>query len=77
MKLVLRPPQRLGVDLRHDLVEAAGPAEATGYASLWTYERLLFPETPVEPYAPPNVPWPESLRRPPTPWQSDHGEVKT
>ena len=63
MKLGLRLPQRLGVDLQHDLVEAAKTAEAAGYASLWTYERLLFPETPAEPYAPPNVPWPETQRQ--------------
>jgi probable F420-dependent oxidoreductase len=63
VKLGLRLPQRLGVDLRHDLVEAARTAEAAGYASLWTYERLLFPESPLEPYAPPNVPWPESSRQ--------------
>ena len=63
MKLGLRLPQRLGVDLQHDLVEAARTAEAAGYASLWTYERLLFPETPVEPYAPPNMPWPEHSRQ--------------
>ncbi|GII27564.1 LLM class F420-dependent oxidoreductase [Planotetraspora mira] len=63
MRLGLRLPQRLGVDLQHDLVEAARTAEAAGYASLWTYERLLFPETPAEPYAPPNVPWPETQRQ--------------
>ncbi|WIX75468.1 TIGR03619 family F420-dependent LLM class oxidoreductase [Amycolatopsis carbonis] len=63
MKLGLRLPQRLGVDLQHDVVEAARTAEAAGYASLWTYEQLLFPETPLEPYAPPNVPWPESGRQ--------------
>jgi probable F420-dependent oxidoreductase len=63
MKLGLRLPQRLGVDLQHDVVEAARTAEAAGYASLWTYEQLLFAETPVEPYAPPNVPWPESGRQ--------------
>ncbi|MFC0552725.1 TIGR03619 family F420-dependent LLM class oxidoreductase [Planotetraspora thailandica] len=45
------------------MVEAARTAEAAGYASLWTYERLLFPETPAEPYAPPNVPWPETQRQ--------------
>jgi probable F420-dependent oxidoreductase len=46
------------------LVEAARTAEAAGYASLWTYERLLFPQTPVEPYAElPNVPWPEHSRQ--------------
>jgi hypothetical protein len=43
-------------------VEAATTAEATGYRSVWTYERLLFPETPAEPYAPPNEPWPETQR---------------
>ncbi|MFI6637745.1 TIGR03619 family F420-dependent LLM class oxidoreductase [Nonomuraea fuscirosea] len=63
MRLGLRLPQRLGVDLQHDLVEAARTAEAAGYASLWTYERLLFPETPIEPYAPANVPWPETQRQ--------------
>ncbi|WP_204056374.1 TIGR03619 family F420-dependent LLM class oxidoreductase [Microbispora corallina] len=53
----------MGVDLQHDLVDAARTAEAAGYASLWTYERLLFPETPAEPYAPPDVPWPEPQRQ--------------
>jgi probable F420-dependent oxidoreductase len=64
MRLGLRLPQRLGVDLQHDVLEAARTAEAAGYASLWTYERLLFPETPVEPYAElPNVPWPAHSRQ--------------
>jgi len=63
MKIGLRLPQRLGVDLQHDVVEAARTAEAAGYASLWTYERLLFPASPLEPYAPPNEPWPESSRQ--------------
>src|SRR5262245_1077777 len=63
MRLGLRLPQRLGVDLRRDLVEAARTAEAAGYASLWTYERLLFPQTPVEPYAGTNMPWPEHSRQ--------------
>src|SRR3954452_21487998 len=63
IKLGLRLPQRLGVDLQHDVVEAARMAEAAGYTSLWTYERLLFPQSPLEPYAPPDVPWPESSRQ--------------
>jgi probable F420-dependent oxidoreductase len=63
VKLGLRLPQRLGVDLRRDLVHAARTAETAGYDSLWTYERLLFPATPAEPYAPPNVPWPETQRQ--------------
>jgi probable F420-dependent oxidoreductase len=45
------------------VVEAARTAEAAGYTSLWTYERLVFPQAPLEPYAPPNVPWPESSRQ--------------
>lgn len=64
MRLGLRLPQRLGVDLRHDVVEAARTAEAAGYAGVWTYERLLFPEKPAEPYAGlPNVPWPQHSRQ--------------
>ncbi|OBG39315.1 MULTISPECIES: TIGR03619 family F420-dependent LLM class oxidoreductase [Mycolicibacter] len=63
MKLGLRLPQGLGTDLRHDVVEAARTAEAAGYASLWTYERLLFPESPVDPYSPTTVEWPESSRQ--------------
>jgi probable F420-dependent oxidoreductase len=63
MELGLRLPQRLGVDLQHDLVEAARTAEAAGYASLWTYERLLFPVTTAEPYAGTNMPWPEHSRQ--------------
>lgn len=63
MRLGLRLPQRLGVDLRHDVIAAARTAEAAGYASVWTYERLLFPETPAEPYAPPDVPWPRTQRQ--------------
>ncbi len=63
MKLGLRLTQGLGTDLRHDVVEAARTAEAAGYASLWTYERLLFPESPVDPYSPTTVEWPESSRQ--------------
>jgi hypothetical protein len=32
-----------------DIVEAANRAEAMGFASLWTYERLLFPRPPQLP----------------------------
>ncbi|OBJ96876.1 LLM class F420-dependent oxidoreductase [Mycolicibacterium conceptionense] len=63
MRLGLRLPQRLGVDLQHDLVEAARTAEDAGYASLWTYERLLFPESPVESYAGTDVAWPRHSRQ--------------
>jgi probable F420-dependent oxidoreductase len=63
MELGLRLPQRLGVDLQHDIVEVATTAEAAGYAGLWTYERLIFPKSPLEPYAGTNVPWPEHSRQ--------------
>lgn len=63
MRIGLRLPQRLGVNLQRDLVEAARTAESAGYASLWTYERLLFPEVPVEPYAGTNTPWPPASRQ--------------
>ncbi|ORW89438.1 LLM class F420-dependent oxidoreductase [Mycolicibacter terrae] len=63
MKLGLRLPQRLGVDLRHDVVEAARTAEVAGYSSLWTYERLLFPDSPTDPYSPTTAEWPESSRQ--------------
>jgi alkanesulfonate monooxygenase SsuD/methylene tetrahydromethanopterin reductase-like flavin-dependent oxidoreductase (luciferase family) len=59
VKLGLRLPPGIGVDLQHDVAEAARTAEAAGYDSLWTYERLLFPQSPVESYAElPNAPWP-------------------
>jgi hypothetical protein len=41
MKLGLRLPQRLGVDLQHDVVEAARTAEAAGYASLFRRPQTL------------------------------------
>ncbi|MEZ0384343.1 LLM class flavin-dependent oxidoreductase [Mycobacterium sp. pW045] len=49
--------------MRRDVVEAARVAEAAGYASLWTYERLLFPESPAEPYSPTVAEWPEASRQ--------------
>jgi probable F420-dependent oxidoreductase len=61
MKLGLRLPQRMGVDLQQEIVEAARKAEAIGFASLWTYERLLFPVEPKESYF--GSPWPESQRQ--------------
>ena len=61
MKLGLRLPQRTGVNLQSDIVEAARRAEAAGYTSLWTYERLLFPIDPRESYF--GQPWPESQRQ--------------
>ncbi len=61
MKLGLRLPQRTGVDLRRDIAQVARTAEEMGYASLWTYERVLFPESPAEDYF--GSPWPETQRQ--------------
>jgi probable F420-dependent oxidoreductase len=63
MKLGLRLPQRTGVDLRHDIVEAARTAEEAGFDSLWVFERLLFPVAPKEGYGGPGAPWPEPQRQ--------------
>jgi probable F420-dependent oxidoreductase len=60
VKLGLRLPQRTR-DPRRDVVEVARAAEEFGYASLWTYERLLFPDSPAESYF--GSPWPEEYRQ--------------
>ena len=61
MKLGLRLPQRTGVNLQCDIIESARRAESAGYTSLWTYERLLFPNEPRESYF--GQPWPESQQQ--------------
>jgi probable F420-dependent oxidoreductase len=61
MKLGLRLPQRAGTDLRRDVAAVARGAEELGYASLWTYERVLFPDSPAEDYF--GSPWPEPQRQ--------------
>ena len=61
MKLGLRLPQRAGFDLRRDVAAVARGAEELGYASLWTYERVLFPDSPAEDYF--GSPWPEPQRQ--------------
>jgi probable F420-dependent oxidoreductase len=60
IKLGLRLPQRTG-NLRRDVAEVARTAEELGYASLWTYERLLFPDSPADSYF--GSPWPEEYRQ--------------
>jgi probable F420-dependent oxidoreductase len=60
VKLGLRLPQRTA-DIRRDVVDVARTAEELGYASLWTYERLLVPDSPAESYF--GRPWPEEYRR--------------
>ena len=62
MKLGLRLPQRIGADLRTDITFAACTAEAAGFDSLWAWERLLFPLTPLNSPAP-GGPWPDIYRQ--------------
>lgn len=66
MRLGLALPQRLGTNLGQDVTELARRAEATGFASLWVYERLLFPVTPLTPlYGIPELgySWPEAYKQ--------------
>jgi probable F420-dependent oxidoreductase len=49
MKLGLRLPQRIGTDLRRDIVDTARTAERAGFDSVWAWERLLFPVAPRDP----------------------------
>ncbi|HEX3960874.1 MAG TPA: TIGR03619 family F420-dependent LLM class oxidoreductase [Trebonia sp.] len=59
MKLGFGLPQRNGVSLRRDITGMARMAETAGFASLWTYERLLFPVQPSDGmYGMPGLPWP-------------------
>ncbi len=59
MKLGFGLPQRNGVSLRRDITDIARMAETAGFASLWTYERLLFPVQPSDGmYGVPGLPWP-------------------
>lgn len=58
MKLGLQLPQ--GADVRHvrDLARIASSIEDIGYASLWAYERVLFPVNPADGmYGVPGLPW--------------------
>lgn len=59
-------PQRQGTDLNRDITDLARRAEATGFSSLWAYERLLFPVAPLGPlYDVPELgfDWPEAYRQ--------------
>ncbi|WP_433294638.1 LLM class F420-dependent oxidoreductase [Pseudonocardia sp. CA-142604] len=49
------------MNLQNDIVKAARRAEAAGYTSLWTYERVLFPIEPRESYF--GQPWQESQQQ--------------
>lgn len=58
MKFGLSLPQGAHNDLRRDVAEVARAAEQAGFASLWAYERVLFPVNPVHGmYGIPGLPW--------------------
>lgn len=52
MRLGLRLPQRMGIDLRHDVTEVASAAERAGFDSIWAWERPLFPVAPRDSFTP-------------------------
>lgn len=58
MKLGLQLPQRAAAVKAADLTAFARAAEQAGYASLWAYERVLFPLQPADGmYGVPGLPW--------------------
>jgi probable F420-dependent oxidoreductase len=62
-KLGLGLPQNRQYDLGRDVPDVARAAEATGYDSLWVYERALFPEPATQGlYGIEGLPWPDSYR---------------
>jgi probable F420-dependent oxidoreductase len=66
VRLGFELPQRLGTNLSRDVTELARQAEATGFTSLWVYERLLFPVAPLGPlYGIPELgnSWPDSYKQ--------------
>ena len=63
MKFGLALPQTEQYDLRHDVASIAAAAEAAGYASLWAYQRVLFPLEPTQGmYGVPGLAWSERYR---------------
>jgi probable F420-dependent oxidoreductase len=63
MEFGLVLPQRENTDLSRDVTAVAREAEAAGYASLWAYERVLFPLEPSDGmYQVPGLPWLDAYR---------------
>lgn len=61
MKIGIGLPIRGGTDLRHDITTMATEAEKAGAASVWVYERILWPVTPAQGmYGVPGLPWAEA-----------------
>ncbi|WP_428956001.1 LLM class F420-dependent oxidoreductase [Streptomyces sp. cg35] len=62
-RLGLGLPQMKQYDIGRDIPDVARAAEATGYESLWVFERILFPEPARQGlYGVPGLPWPEQYR---------------
>ncbi|MEV0092764.1 TIGR03619 family F420-dependent LLM class oxidoreductase [Streptomyces sp. NPDC050738] len=56
-------PQMKQYAIGRDVPLVARTAEETGYASLWVFERILFPEPPAQGlYGIPGLPWPDRYR---------------
>lgn len=62
-RLGLGLPQMKQYDIGRDIPDVARAAEATGYESLWVFERILFPEHTTQGlYGIPGLPWPDQYR---------------
>ncbi|WP_338694360.1 LLM class F420-dependent oxidoreductase [Streptomyces sp. Q6] len=62
-RLGLSLPQMKQYDIGRDIPDVARAAEATGYESLWVFERILFPDPATQGlYGIPGLPWPEQYR---------------
>ncbi|WP_330329534.1 TIGR03619 family F420-dependent LLM class oxidoreductase [Streptomyces sp. NBC_00536] len=58
IRLGLSLPQMKHYEIGRDVPAVARAAEAAGYESLWVFERILFPENPLEGmYGIPGLPW--------------------
>jgi len=58
MRLALTIPQGVNNDLQRDITKVARQAEEAGFASLWAYERVLFPLSPSQGmYGIDGLPW--------------------
>ncbi|QXE37885.1 LLM class F420-dependent oxidoreductase [Streptomyces sp. GMY02] len=63
VELGLGLPQMKQYDIGRDVATVARAAEEAGYASLWVFERVLFPEPATQGlYGIPGLPWPDHYR---------------
>ncbi|WP_406379086.1 TIGR03619 family F420-dependent LLM class oxidoreductase [Streptomyces sp. NBC_01618] len=63
ISLGLGLPQMKQYDIGRDVASVARAAEETGYASLWVFERVLFPVPATQGlYGVPGLPWPDQYR---------------